>query len=221
MKRKYYMRGLGIGVIVTAILFTIALPKEKPVMTDEEVIARAQKLGYTKEANNITADDINKLKEQEKLTATQGITQATTPEPTGTPGPTPSPAPTPEPPTPPEQPDVPSSPTSVAEQGKPTATAAPTPTLSPKPTATVLPAVTKAPTQAPAKVPDGVSTIKVERGMTATKVARLLQSTGVIDDSGDFVAYLQKEKLTDFINIGTFSIPQGATYEEIATILTK
>lgn len=221
MKRKYYMRGLGIGVIVTAILLTIALPKEKPAMTDEEVIARAQELGYTKEANNITADDINKLKEQEKLTATQGITPATTPEPTGTPGPTPSPAPTPEPPTPPEQPDVPSSPTAVAEQGKPTATAAPTLTLSPKPTATVLPVVTKAPTQAPAKVPDGVSTIKVERGMTATKVARLLQSTGVIDDSGDFVAYLQKEKLTDFINIGTFSIPQGATYEEIATILTK
>jgi len=46
MKRKYYMRGLGVGILVTAILCAIALPKNTEPMTDAEVIARAKDLGY-------------------------------------------------------------------------------------------------------------------------------------------------------------------------------
>ena len=44
MKLKYYMRGLGIGVIVTAILFTLAFPKNKAEMTEAEIIAKAPKI---------------------------------------------------------------------------------------------------------------------------------------------------------------------------------
>lgn len=44
MKLKYYLRGLGIGIVVTAIIMTIALGNKQP-MTDEEVLARAKELG--------------------------------------------------------------------------------------------------------------------------------------------------------------------------------
>lgn len=44
MKLKYYLRGLGIGIVVTAIIMTVALGNKQP-MTDEEVIARAKELG--------------------------------------------------------------------------------------------------------------------------------------------------------------------------------
>lgn len=46
MERKYYLRGLGLGIVVTAIIMGLALPK-KAAMTDEEVIARAKKLGMS------------------------------------------------------------------------------------------------------------------------------------------------------------------------------
>lgn len=204
MKKKYYMRGLGIGVIITAIVFTVASPKKEVAMSDEQVIARAQELGYTKEKQNVTPDDIDKLKEQ--ITGEATLTEA----PDGTPEPTMSPEPTP---APPEKPDAPATPTGALK-----ATSTPKPTVTPasKPTAT------KKPTVDPTKTPSVSSrTIKVEKGMTATKVAGLLVEIEAIPEAADFVAYLRRNNLTDFINIGTFTIPDGAGYEEIARILTK
>lgn len=43
MERKYYLRGLGIGIAVTAIIMGIALSGGE--MTDSEIIARAKELG--------------------------------------------------------------------------------------------------------------------------------------------------------------------------------
>lgn len=44
MKRKYYLRGLGTGILVTALIMVIA-SGQKDTMTDEEVRARAKELG--------------------------------------------------------------------------------------------------------------------------------------------------------------------------------
>lgn len=44
MKRKYYMRGLGIGILVTALILGIS-SGQKRSMTDEEIKARAKELG--------------------------------------------------------------------------------------------------------------------------------------------------------------------------------
>lgn len=44
MERKYYLRGVGIGIVVTAIIMGIALSGNKS-MTDKEIIARAKELG--------------------------------------------------------------------------------------------------------------------------------------------------------------------------------
>lgn len=43
MKLKYYMRGLGIGIILTALMYTLLGTKNS--MTEEEIIAQAKKLG--------------------------------------------------------------------------------------------------------------------------------------------------------------------------------
>lgn len=225
MKRKYYMRGLGVGILVTAILCAFALPKKTEPMTDAEVIARAKELGYVKSEGGVTADDINKIKEKVSGTP-EGIeepeaTPVVTDEPEGTPGPTPSPVPTPAPPDEPEQPDVPASPTPPIPDKKPTVTP------SPVPTATVIP--TMKPTEKPkatvtpsagASADKTSYTITVERGMTATKVAERLVAEGVISDANEFISYLRKNNLTDFINIGKFTIPKGASNKDIAHILT-
>ncbi len=218
MKRKYYMRGMGIGVVVTALLCAIAFPKSQPAMTDEEVIVRAQELGYTKKESGVTADDIDKLKEKEQLTPPAALT------PEGTPEPTPSPIPTPEPPKQPASPAPPKPTERPTVTPKPTeapkATNTPIPT--PEPTITATPTTTPVATPEPTESPQAVSyTIKVERGMTAMRVAELLESAGAVADAEDFVDYLKREKLTDYINVGTFTIPKGAGYGEIAGILTR
>jgi len=50
MKRKYYLRGLGIGILVTALVFIYVKPNE---ITDAEIIKRAEALGYVKAEENV------------------------------------------------------------------------------------------------------------------------------------------------------------------------
>ncbi len=60
MKLKYYLRGLGIGIVVTAVIMMVALGNKQP-MTDEEVIARAKELGMIE--NSVLTDIADKEKE--------------------------------------------------------------------------------------------------------------------------------------------------------------
>ncbi len=52
MEKKYYFRGLGLGIIVTALIMGVALPggENKAKMTDDEVIARAKELGMIEDS---------------------------------------------------------------------------------------------------------------------------------------------------------------------------
>lgn len=45
MKLKYYLRGLGIGIIITTIILVSCFAMQKPKMTDEDIIAKAEQLG--------------------------------------------------------------------------------------------------------------------------------------------------------------------------------
>lgn len=53
MERKYYLRGLGLGIAVTAVIMGIALSGNK-AMTNDEIIARAKELGMVE--NTVLAD---------------------------------------------------------------------------------------------------------------------------------------------------------------------
>lgn len=57
MKLKYYMRGLGIGIVVTALLMGFAIPKQKEPMTDEEIKQRALEMGMIAQ-DGVLADDL-------------------------------------------------------------------------------------------------------------------------------------------------------------------
>ena len=45
MRAKYFLKGMGIGVTVTALIFMISLAFNPPTLSDEEVIGRAKVLG--------------------------------------------------------------------------------------------------------------------------------------------------------------------------------
>ena len=58
MELKYYLRGLGLGIVVTAIIMGIVSSRSS-AMTDDEIIARAKQLGMTENRvlTETTAED--------------------------------------------------------------------------------------------------------------------------------------------------------------------
>lgn len=73
MERKYYLRGLGIGIAVTAIIMGIAVSKNQ-TMTDEEVIARAKELGMVE--NTLLSDMAEEGQEEENGTEDRAAEQS-------------------------------------------------------------------------------------------------------------------------------------------------
>ena len=69
MKLKYYLRGLGLGILVTALILGIAhmAQDKKQGMTDEEVITRAKELGMTE--SMVLADMVSSREENTEQSA--------------------------------------------------------------------------------------------------------------------------------------------------------
>ena len=191
MKRKYYLQGLGLGILVTALVFTIAGPKE---LSDEEIIKRAEELGYVKEEGSSLG--IKDLLNKETPAPTKPIHTVEIPGAEKTPAPTPTETPVPTPTVTPE----------------PTATPTPEPTATPKPTATPVP------TKEPEKTVK--ATIVVERGNSASMVCEKLEQAGIVKDGSDFRKYLISRDLTDFINVGTYELSSDMSYKELAKKIT-
>ena len=66
MERKYYLRGLGLGIIITAIIMGFA-GKGKPAMTDEEIMQRAKELGMIE--NTMLAEPVQETVQEEAAPA--------------------------------------------------------------------------------------------------------------------------------------------------------
>ena len=63
MKLKYYLRGLGIGIVVAVIITSVSMGNRQP-MTDEEIKERAAELGMIE--NSVLADIADKDEEPVK-----------------------------------------------------------------------------------------------------------------------------------------------------------
>ena len=64
MKLKYYLRGLGIGILITTIIFMIFIRVDKNhIMTDKEIMARAEELGMVMQEED-DSKTLEQLKEE-------------------------------------------------------------------------------------------------------------------------------------------------------------
>lgn len=216
------MRGLGIGIFVTALLMGIATKEGRP-LTDAEIKAKAYELGM------VDSDSI-------RLTDLKG----STPVPSGTipPAETSVPAGT----MPPAETSVPvgtMSPvgtsvpvetSSPRETDVPKETTAPQATAVPTPQATAAPTpqpATPQPTAAPSQEPSAEGSgseeavaIVIYHGANSYSVSLQLAEAGLIEDAAVFDSYLCNNGYAGKIQTGIYQIVPGTSGEQIAMIIT-
>ena len=66
-----------------------------------------------------------------------------------------------------------------------------------------------------------VITFKVTAGESSYKVAENLYRAGLIDNPTSFNTYLESNGYDNTIHVGSFDIPEGSTYEQIANTISK
>lgn len=238
MKLRYYLRGVGVGLILAVVVYSTMIIPRKYKMTDEEVLARARELGMVSEEN--TDVDLSALSgtptppEETGTPAPTGETGTPTPpEETGTPAPTGKTGT----PTPPEEispsPSGEKSPTPTPEKlpeltpsVSPEKNAGSTPTMPSMPTMPDSPTMPDMPTLPPESLLQETETkgekisITVPLGMGSESLALELQKAGLVEDAMDFDHYLMQNNYALSIRPGTYRILPGATYEEIAKQVT-
>ena len=86
MKRKYFVRGLGVGILFGAlIMFAAYMTSGKNRMSDEDVIKRAQELGMVKQSEYVLESDVTSQETTTEEITTEATTEkATTTEKTTT-----------------------------------------------------------------------------------------------------------------------------------------
>lgn len=205
MKLKYYLRGLGIGIIVTTIILMISFSGRKEEISDEEVIARATQLGMVMpedEPSESSEDDAAPEDGADDQTdAADAAPAADTPD-----GQTPANG----------QQDAEgelSAEDLLAQTQNDAAEAeADTPDQADG---------TDAANTTPVANAEGSFRLTIQKGDVCRVVCEKLAEGGVITDAEALRKYLFEIGYASNMSIGEYDIPYGATNEEIASILQE
>ena len=202
MKLKYYLRGLGIGMIVTALILGISFSNRKDqtsqIMTDDQIRERAAELGMV-DSSELTLAALQNSEKQ----PTEGTPEETTQTQ--------------------EQNNIEAEPeTTVPAETQatvePETTQEPEATTEPEKTAgpetTAEPEVTEAPQRTQ------TASITIQRGDDSGSASRRLYEAGLVENAKAFDNYLCNNGYSRSINPGTYEIAPGTSEEEIAKIIT-
>ncbi len=198
MKRKYYLRGIGIGIIFASIIMSIGYhTSDKNKLTEEKIIEKAKELGMVFEEENSKID---------QLLST--ITPSPTPEKEDSTGETSSEETTEE--------------TSTEDESANEEQEALTPTKEPEKEPTKGAKVETKEKQEVSQqdeTQDQMVSVKITYGMSSEGVSKLLKSMGIIEDSDAFNQYLILNKYTKDIGTGIYELKPSLSYKEIADII--
>ena len=220
MRMRYYLRGLGIGIVVTALLMGFTKGGQKETLTDAEIVERAKSLGMVESSvlsadlgdkEDISVNDISEADQQEVMpeteTETADNTEQTEPETTDN--------------TEQSKPEV----ADDAEQSKPE-TADDTEQTEPETANNT--EQSKPDKETEADNPEKVGTVTGNRyvvtiysGDGSRTVANRLEEMGVIEDAAEFDRYLCQNGYDKRLTTGNHEINAGADEKEIAEALVK
>lgn len=215
MKLKYYLRGLGIGMAVTALILGISFSgrqgQEAQTLTDEQIRERASELGMV-DSSELTLAALASSAAQTPETTVESEAAAepetmTEPEATAEPETTTESEATAEP----KMTTEPEATTEPKMTTEPETTAEPEMTTEPE--ATEEPELTTAPEQSQ-------TTITIKKGSDSGSVSRMLYEAGLVENAKAFDNYLCNNGYSRSINPGIYEIAPGTSEEEIAKIIT-
>ena len=201
MKLKYYLRGLGIGMAVTALILGISFSgrqgQEAQTLTDEQIRERASELGMVDSSELTLAALQNSAQPQTTMEpeVTEESETMTEPEATAEPE-------TATEPKAPAEPEMTTKPETTAE-----------PEMTTKPEATKEPELITAPEQSQ-------TTITIKKGSDSGSVSRMFYEAGLVENAKAFDNYLCNNGYSRSINPGIYEIAPGTSEEEIAKIIT-
>ena len=208
MNLKVYLRGLGIGIIVTAIIMLVIAGQNKTSLSDSEIRERALALGMVDDSATLTQlelkndKDVAKAADKPKVTETSETAEASK-EINGF--------------------EVNEEAGTTKEENEPEVTAEVTVEETVEETGEAAEEVTETVAADDQKVTNSDNGEKiaftVKSGEGSYTVAQHLSEIGLVSNATDFDNYLCRTGLDRRINAGSFSIPASATEEEIANIL--
>lgn len=206
MKLKYYMRGLGIGIVVAAVLMGIALGGDKERLSDDEIMARAKALGMVE--SSVLAD-LNKDKETEinPENDTQSEAEDETQEPSKD-------EPVKEPQS--EQQTDPEEEQQSEPKDEPQTESEKEPQTEPDNQPD-----TEAQNPPQEDAQEEYVTLVIERGESSVSVSRSLAELGLVESAKDYDRYLCSNGYDKSIKVGTHKIKVGSTDKEIAEIISR
>ena len=199
MKLKYYLRGLGIGIIGTAIVMGIALSGKKETLSDEEIIERAEVLGMVMEGK-LGPD--REDPEQENNSEDPGTTQESQPngEGEGDGG---------------QDRGEDNEGDSGQDRGEDNgddSSQEPDEELDSESQDSEI-------VQQPSGEDGGVVELEIKEGEFSDVISKKLYQAGLIPDAEKFNTYMTQKGVDDSLRIGVHLIPMGASADEIIDIL--
>ena len=228
-----YLRGLGLGMIVTALVLSFGVKSENKTMTDAEVRARAKELGMVEESEKLkdavskeavngeeaaaeVTDSANEDQTAEEVTEpnevkADGTDKSEEPVEVEKPEATKDDAGKPEEVT--EEPVKESSPEEKVEDDKDAAEID-----NKKEEIKEAARDEKKSEDDKSKKPYNLT---VERGYSSDRVAGILEDAGVIDNAAAFDRYLCSNGYDKRISVGSYQIPAGADYSTVAKLITN
>lgn len=190
---KFYLRGVGIGIIITAIILSFA----KPRISNEEIRTRAKKLGMIMADEEVEKDNITSMlennskatdnPEQENINQNQQDEQSKVEEENESK----------------PEPEVESEPDILDENQS------------------FMETENSLEDGEVIDGSDEEIIIYIVKGLDSSEVAAILMRDGIIDDRHAFNEYMVKAGLSEKINKGEHKFKKGLSYEEIGNILTR
>ena len=261
MKLKYYLRGMGIGIILTAIVMGFALGGRKATLSNAQIIERAKALGMVEQTEGVLTDTQNSDQEAKANDSSSSnktldsireeIPQEDNKE-LASAGSSVSEVDEKKEESPAESGKAAEAVSEASDNSKqePAASEAPSDKQdskktddkvdagSPKDSESTVEATSEATTESRAQeivdtvetpapaletaaAPVSGKTVTIPGGLGSEAVAALLVREGLVDNAVSFNQYLVTTGKDRTIRSGTKVIPEGASYEEVANIITR
>lgn len=220
MNLKYYLRGLGIGIVVSTLIVGIAADHRSQSLSDEEVRQRARELGMV-EASGVLADEIPAAT-AEKTAVKEEVSAEPSPKPEEAKDETTD--------TPKAEPkeniektadeeSTSAEPSPKQEEAKNETTDASEEELKVEPKA--------GPKAEPTKTAEemvteesAMVTITIQGGEGSYSVCKKLEEAGLVESAAAFDRYLYEKGYDKRIIAAVYAIPQGTGEDEIAELIT-